>query len=203
MNMKILAGLLLFNTNVYAEEDNSSIYEEAILPSFAESNYYQTPQVSIDFELDIMLDSSRFGAELKFSQAFGSYFSIVESASYYSADTAVIDYDKQYIAGAGAVYPFKRTLGFTFFQIDLGYLGWVSEQSNGQAHHLQVIEPGLKLNLTNILAYWYKEEICILQEMLLICSKVNSSREEGSVLTMFLLSITLLFKKGSYGILFL
>ena len=136
MNMKILAGLLLLNTNVYAEQDNSSIYEEAILPSFAESSYYQAPQVSIDFELDIMMDSSRFGAELKFSQAIGSYFSVTESVSYYSADTAVIDNDKQYIAGAGALFtPLKERLLSPFLQFDLGYLGWVSEQSKWTTRH--------------------------------------------------------------------
>ena len=81
MNKSILAGLFATASNLYAEGDNSSIYEEAILPSFAESNYYQSPQVSVDFELDIMLDSNRFGAELKFAQEIGSYFSVVESAS--------------------------------------------------------------------------------------------------------------------------
>ena len=149
MNKLILAGLLLLNTNLYAEEDNSSIYEEAILPSFAESNYYQAPQVSVDFELDIMLDSSRFGAELKFSQAFGSYFSIAESVSYYSADTAVIDYDKQYIAGAGALFtPLKGRLVSPFVQIDLGYLGWISDKLNWTGSPFAGHRAGVKLNLT-------------------------------------------------------
>lgn len=149
MNKTILAGLLLLNTNLYAEQEASSIYEEAILPSFAESNYYQAPQLSVDFELDIMMDSSRFGAELKFSQAFGSYFSVVESASYYSSDTAVVDFDKQYIAGAGALFtPLKGRLVSPFVQIDLGYLGWVSDNEKWTGSPFAGHRAGVKLNLT-------------------------------------------------------
>ena len=149
MNKSILVGLLALASNLYAEGDNSSIYEEAILPSFAESNYYQSPQVSVDFELDIMLDSNRFGAELKFAQEIGSYFSVVESLAYYSADTVVIDNDKQFLAGAGALFtPFKRRLVSPFVQIDLGYLGWVTDDVKWTGSPFAGHRAGIKLNLT-------------------------------------------------------
>ena len=147
----ILTSLLLCSQSVLAADgSNSAIYEEAILPSFAETESYQSPEFSVDFELDIMVDSQRFGAELKFAQALGTYFSIVESATYYRADTAQLDYDEQFIVGGGALFtPLKNRLISPFAQIDLGYLGWIEDTIDWTGSPFAGHRIGLRVNLTS------------------------------------------------------
>ena len=146
---KSILGLLLISSPCFAQGTNSAIYEEAILPSFAETEYYQNPNFSVDFELDLMMDSTRFGAELKFAQQIGAFFSVVESATYYKSDTAEVDLDQQYILGAGALFtPFKSRLISPFIQIDAGYLGWVEENPSWTGSTFAGHRLGLKVNMT-------------------------------------------------------